>query len=752
MVARGFSHLKLGVILAFVLSAVFFLPAFSSTLTCSTACAAESLCECTVTPCDSGLLVVTNGSAERQPIGAFSVLNGKVSFYSPSKGTYYAQARCGDDLSNVLQIEAGDKPPIQTCTCTDYANIGCGMSSCPTDQMLRERTCTPSGCDTQSTCAYSSLCAGGTTSTVTTIPYNGTTPQACGDKICSSGENYLNCCTDCAGCERSSCSASTRICSAKYDLIIEMPSTIYKGSQFLLSTKSVVDRSTNKPVDAYTLCWQAYCEGNLADVLGCNKNVFSIKPEAKCVDTLTGLLSVSGTLYQYDYSVKYLTQLKISSAVFPSEYVLKAGDSRAAFSLSLTNLGSEAVELKVKSLSQGVMINSTSNKSELTFSIPAGATEKLDLYAPAVAGEYSVSIGDSTGSGEVQTQKLKVVSEASSTGAVPELILSRNPPYSIGPGGSLELVATVKNGGNAPGGFSLYAKGSAASAVSFSESQMTLSAGEEKGVSLKVSPTFSSDGKYSLSICASSDSGTEKCIPGTLEITQATGGLFDFTLSRERVEMGVEDSPVEVGVNIVSRSTLTRSVRMLFESSCPAGVITEGAFLNSSMISLESGSYSNAFKVNSIGKTVSCTLALTLSDNSGSMKKMLEVSIAPSASDVTKVADIASGAQTKISQAESELKKITAAGKDGSAVESAVSSARNALSACMAELNKRNYDSADVLCKNALDSANGALAVARYTEEAYGLEPPAGNLNTYVIAGVVVVLVGAAMLTFGRMV
>ncbi|MFH0962329.1 MAG: hypothetical protein V1820_06630 [archaeon] len=734
-------------LIALVLTIVLASPAFSATLSCSTTCTAELSCECTVTPCDSGTLVLTNSTGA--PVGAFSILNGRASFYSPQKETYNIQARCGDTLSNVFQVNIGDKLP--ECSCTGYSNLGCGMSSCAQNQMLQKRTCTPSGCLQEAACVYSAACGDPTQSTTTTTIINGTN-QACGNRVCDSGENYLNCCVDCRGCERSACSSSSRLCIETYDLVIDVPGTIYRGSQFLLSPRAVINRAQNKPVDAYTLCWQAYCQGSIVDSLGCNKNVFTIKPDVSCVDTLSALLSVENKLYQYDYSVNYLKQLKASIALFPSEYILKTGDIQGTFSLSITNLDTASTEFTVKSLSEGVRIDGTETRK---ISIGAGATDKVSVTTPAVAGTYQISIAEFSTAGEVQIQKLIVsTSSGQTSGAHPRISLSRNSPFSIEPGGYAEFVATVKNTGSSSGAFSIYSKGSAAGAVSFaSDTQFTLASAEERSVPVKIAPTFSTEGEYGLSLCASIDSGEESCVPANIRISRSSGGLFDFSFSTERVELGVQaDSPVSVDFSVISRSTLTRSVKPLVENSCPSGVITGTSFLNASSISLaESGSYSNSFKVNSLGKTVSCTFSVTLSDSSGSLTKSLEVSITPSAGDVTTVADIASRAQTKVSQAEAEVKRIANSGKDAGPAEVAVNDAKTALAACMAELNKRNYDSANVLCKKALESAEGAFAVARYTEEAYGIEPPTTGLNTYVVAGVVVVLVGAAILTFGRM-
>jgi plastocyanin len=48
---------------------------------------------------------------------------------------------------------------VQQCSCTSWVNQGCGKGGCPSNYMYQTRTCTPSGCDAESQCVYSSSCA-----------------------------------------------------------------------------------------------------------------------------------------------------------------------------------------------------------------------------------------------------------------------------------------------------------------------------------------------------------------------------------------------------------------------------------------------------------------------------------------------------------------------------------------------------------------------------------------------------------------
>jgi hypothetical protein len=45
-----------------------------------------------------------------------------------------------------------------SCSCTSWQDLGCGQGSCAADEMLQTRTCTPSGCNSQSRCVSSPIC------------------------------------------------------------------------------------------------------------------------------------------------------------------------------------------------------------------------------------------------------------------------------------------------------------------------------------------------------------------------------------------------------------------------------------------------------------------------------------------------------------------------------------------------------------------------------------------------------------------
>jgi PGF-pre-PGF domain-containing protein len=48
--------------------------------------------------------------------------------------------------------------PTPTCTCTDWYNVGCGISPCKQNEMKQTRTCTPSKCDLEERCIEDSKC------------------------------------------------------------------------------------------------------------------------------------------------------------------------------------------------------------------------------------------------------------------------------------------------------------------------------------------------------------------------------------------------------------------------------------------------------------------------------------------------------------------------------------------------------------------------------------------------------------------
>lgn len=67
---------------------------------------------------------------------------------------------------------------ISGCSCTKFQDGGCGAGPCNSDEMLRYRTCTPSGCDDEQVCVYRSECTPTTTTTPTTTPTT-TAPVQC---------------------------------------------------------------------------------------------------------------------------------------------------------------------------------------------------------------------------------------------------------------------------------------------------------------------------------------------------------------------------------------------------------------------------------------------------------------------------------------------------------------------------------------------------------------------------------------------
>lgn len=724
-------HLAVFAIIA--LSALL-IPALSATITCA-ACTIGASCPCNVTSCDNGTLVISDSSGSL--IGAFPVSNGRVSWYPPKEDAFSLQANCAGALTNTLPVS-----PVRStsgnCSCTGYRNVGCGQYPCTAGEMLQQRSCLPTGCDADYYCAASPLC---------TSQLQQPT-QLCGNGICDSGENYLNCCADCQGCEKSSCSPTSRACFEAFDLVVDVPSTIYKGSQFLLSPREVINRTSGRPVTAYTLCWQAYCTGALVEQIGCNKNVFTISSSSNCVDTLRALLSVGGSLYSYDYKVSYLKQLKIATGIFPSQYVLPSQPpAEANFSMSIQNLDSSSLRLVVSSTDSRVRVNGSSSRE---FSVDVNATAYVRITTPAEIGEYSVTIADAFGKGESIVQKLPVVAQGTIAGAAARITME-NPVISVSPGSRAAFTFSIENAGLSDGSFTLYSKGAAASAISFGvASPLSIAAGAKQPIPATAAPPFTTPGDYSFYLCAAGASGEEVCFPATLRIAQPSGGMFDLSLSSARVELGIKSEPATVGISVYARSTLSSRLGVIVENSCPAGLVA-GPILNATSVSVPSGGYSSSLTISPQGQSSSCAVAITLSDSTGSKTGRLEISVTPSASDVSAIADIASRAQTKIAEAESQIRRIAAEGKDASSAEAAVADAKTALSACMQELNRRNYDTAELTCKNALAQAEGALAVVKYTEEAYGIAAPGGGVNIYIVSGIVVVLVGAAVLTFGRL-
>jgi hypothetical protein len=68
---------------------------------------------------------------------------------------------CVEDTTGYTLVDPSTKPPygpykcVKTsgeCSCTSWSNVGCGVSPCSANQMKQTRTCTPSGCSSESNC------------------------------------------------------------------------------------------------------------------------------------------------------------------------------------------------------------------------------------------------------------------------------------------------------------------------------------------------------------------------------------------------------------------------------------------------------------------------------------------------------------------------------------------------------------------------------------------------------------------------
>lgn len=62
-------------------------------------------------------------------------------------------------------VGGGDPTPPPGCSCTSWVDGACGGGTCPSDKRRQTRTCTPTGCDTESRCVTDAACAAGPTPT-----------------------------------------------------------------------------------------------------------------------------------------------------------------------------------------------------------------------------------------------------------------------------------------------------------------------------------------------------------------------------------------------------------------------------------------------------------------------------------------------------------------------------------------------------------------------------------------------------------
>jgi hypothetical protein len=80
-------------------------------------------------------------------------------YYFNTAGDYTFTLRAvGEGYSNWTDAKASLKVNPVQCSCTSWVNQGCGLGGCSSNYMYQTRTCTPSGCDSESQCVYSSSC------------------------------------------------------------------------------------------------------------------------------------------------------------------------------------------------------------------------------------------------------------------------------------------------------------------------------------------------------------------------------------------------------------------------------------------------------------------------------------------------------------------------------------------------------------------------------------------------------------------
>ncbi len=77
-----------------------------------------------------------------------------------SEGIYNLKAQAADWIGNTA-ITTPTQVTVsfpKECSCTDWVNDICGGGSCPADQMNQKRTCTSTGCSTESQCVADKSC------------------------------------------------------------------------------------------------------------------------------------------------------------------------------------------------------------------------------------------------------------------------------------------------------------------------------------------------------------------------------------------------------------------------------------------------------------------------------------------------------------------------------------------------------------------------------------------------------------------
>ena len=94
---------------------------------------------------------------------------------------------------------------VKNCACTPWTNQGCGSNGCSSIQMYQTRTCTPSGCDTESQCVLDVINCDTqppTTQDNTTPQWTGTDQTikfSCSDPMPGSGCDKIRYCVDSTG-------------------------------------------------------------------------------------------------------------------------------------------------------------------------------------------------------------------------------------------------------------------------------------------------------------------------------------------------------------------------------------------------------------------------------------------------------------------------------------------------------------------------------------------------------------------------
>lgn len=524
------------------------------------------------------------------------------------------------------------------------------------------------------------------------------------------------------------------------DAAVDIPSILAPGSTVDLRLLSLTD-DAGQSVPAPTICWQAICSGGESVNLGCNQDSYLVPDSLpRCTDTLGLYASAEGYEFfaqEYPVAVQFPSDFAVS--LFPQSQTLPLEGGVASYQLHIENFANTSLPLSIAA-SEGVQIAGGSSVAVAGRSSTSLAVSLLLAGATAPQQtNFSVSVLDAEN--HVQTVSGSALQTAVETFdvSIDSYVLQS---IKVRAGEEQSLTISIKNVGTAADSYTFLLRGEASPYLTIDADSKELNSGQTG--SLILTTSVGASGPFEL--CAISQK-VQKCATGSIKVWSPQ---LELKLSAENLVLREGESK-EVRVTIYPGGLGQEANVILDAGSCASWI--SGADWTKNVVSLVGLSqYDNKFYVTPKAKA-DCQISVTVVTADGIRTKRMDVGVTSSQENVNSVAQLYNQLRSEVNTIKDKAATLENEGTDTTAVQELKAEAMAGLDKCRTAILKKDYEAAQLLCKQSETKISNALELLDFIKSAKAIiEPPASGINPLVIIASILIVVSASYLLLFRQV